>query len=63
MGNRGRNTYLPKPVIDEVTSIMSEKGIKKQRDGFNLMVNYSKVGREMEYIAALRWPKRKKNGG
>ena len=61
MGKRkGRNCYIPHSVIDEATSIRKEKGIKTQAGALKLMVNYSRVGREIEYISKLKWPKRVK---
>jgi hypothetical protein len=43
---KGRVTYVPPCVFDELKNIMDEEGMNKRSLAFNKMVNFSQVGRE-----------------
>ena len=47
---KGRITYVPPSVLDELTDIKRENKLKKNCDAFKEMVNYTKVGREAERL-------------
>lgn len=50
MKKRGKNTYVPPNVFDELNNIMKSDGISKRCEGFNKMVQYAKVGREVKIM-------------
>lgn len=52
---RGRNTYVPKIVFEELEQIRLEDEIGKNADAFSEMVKYSRVGREAKKIFRLRF--------
>ncbi len=45
---KGIVSYVPPNVLNELEQIMKEENIDKRRDGFFKMVEYCRVGREME---------------
>lgn len=67
MTKKGRMVYAPSVVIDEVEDVMRDHDIHRRDEAFRKMVEYSKVGREMERIMTLDWrpryvAKKKGNG-
>lgn len=60
----GRNKYLPKIVIEEIDDIKLEHHIKSDSDAMTKMVDYTRVGRELERISRFdlfgRMPTKKK---
>jgi hypothetical protein len=60
MIKRGRNTYIPKSVLDETEDIKLELNINKQSKAFEKLVSYAKVGREAERILTFNWRKKRK---
>jgi hypothetical protein len=47
---KGRVTYVPPSVFDELRNIMDEEQLSKRSQAFNKMVNFSQVGREATKI-------------
>lgn len=43
---KGKKTYVPPSVFDELENIKSEVGIGSQAESFRLMAKNSRVGRE-----------------
>jgi len=62
MARRGNLNYVPRVVIDEYEDIMREKEIRKKHEGYRKMVEYCRVGREVERIVKLDWSKKRKKG-
>ena len=50
MTAKGRVTYVPPSVFDELRNIMDEENLNKRSQAFNRMVNFSQVGREATKI-------------
>jgi hypothetical protein len=50
MVRKGKHTYIPPSVIDEVNDIIKEKKLMMQVQGMNEMVKYCRVGREVERL-------------
>jgi len=68
----GQNRYLPKNVLEEIEKIKKDKNLKGQGSdtiALNDMVDYSRVGRELEKVmnrasgGLLPIPKSKKKRG
>lgn len=59
MATKGRMSYIPPIIIDEMEDIRRENGIGKQAEALKEMVRYARVGREMERIIKLDWNKAK----
>jgi hypothetical protein len=57
---RGRVTYVPRPLFELADDLRIRKGITKQKDAFNEMVKYARVGIEAENLHDLFFPVRKK---
>lgn len=55
MTKKGRVTYVPPSVFDELDEIRLEDKLGKNADAFKEMVKYSKVGREAKRIFRLRF--------
>ena len=55
MIKKGRVTYVPPSVFDELDEIQIEDKVKKKADAFKEMAKYSKVGREARKILRLRF--------
>ena len=47
---KGRITYVPPNVFDELKNIMDEEKVCKPSIAFNKMVEFSRVGREAQKI-------------
>jgi len=47
---KGRITYVPPSVFDELNDIKKENKLKRNSDAFREMVNYTRVGREAERL-------------
>jgi hypothetical protein len=47
---KGRITYVPGSVFNEIKNIMDENNIQKPSIAFNEMVKFSQVGREASKI-------------
>lgn len=64
---KGRLVYAPSVVIEEVQDVMRDHDVHQQSEAFRKMVEYCRVGREMERIMTLDWRPRyvakKKNNG
>lgn len=50
---KGANKYLPKNVLLELADLKREHNINQDVVAFNKMVDYTRVGREMERIINL----------
>ena len=48
--NKGRVTYVPPSVFNELNNIKIEDGLAKSSQAFKRMVEYSQVGREARKI-------------
>jgi hypothetical protein len=44
--------WMPRIVLREVESIMSEENIKKRSDALNRLASYSMIGREFRRVAS-----------
>lgn len=60
VSRRGRVTYVPRPLFELADDLKVRKGIVKQKDAFNEMVKYARVGIEAENLHDLFFPVRKK---
>jgi|TARA_Y100000310_G_scaffold304896_1_gene344513 hypothetical protein len=65
MAKRGKNTYVPSIIIDEIKDIQREDEVDSQSEAFKKMVKYAQVGRETKRLMRLDWSKanKKKKGG
>jgi len=52
---KGKVTYVPKIVFDELDDLRQEEKIPQQGEAFKKMVQYSEVGREVNRIANLNF--------
>lgn len=60
MVKKGKNTYVPPKLLDEVDNIMKEKGYSSKSVAMNELVTYSRIGRELERINPLLWRRGRK---
>jgi hypothetical protein len=64
MKKRGKITYVPYSVVDEVNDIAREdlipEGKGKSAEAFRTMVKYSKVGREAKRLLTMDWSRKKR---
>ena len=65
MAKRGKNTYVPSIIIDEIKDIQREDEVDSQSEAFKKMVKYAQAGRETKRLMRLDWSKanKKKKGG
>lgn len=50
--------YVPKEVMPHLDDVMKRKNAKKKADGFRHLAQYALVGKEMENIKTLTFPKK-----
>ena len=65
MVNKGRNKYVPAVVITELDDLKMEHNIKQDCVAMDKMVEYTRVGRQLERIMSLNFshkPTKKKKG-
>lgn len=55
MAHKGRVTYVPPSVFEELEQIRQEDKLDRNADAFNEMVKYCQVGREAKKIFRFRW--------
>jgi len=59
MGIKGKVSYIPSVVVDEVEDIRRENNVYDQAEAMKQLIKYARVGREMERIMKLKWDKAK----
>lgn len=59
---RGRTKYVPAEVIIELDCIKEEQGFLDDRSAMGKMVEYTRVGRELERLMFPVWGKKLKGG-
>lgn len=52
---KGRITYVPPSVFDELDQIREEDNLEHNADAFKEMAKYSRVGREAKKILRLKF--------
>ena len=60
MIKRGKMTYVPPIIIDELEDIRREDCLINNADAFKELCKYARVGREAKRIITLDWSKAKK---